>query len=70
MWENAFLVTCAFLGDDVDRALAHLSPSAHERLAPSARVLRSASKLDRARLIASEVDAVKRALVALEDPWR
>ena len=70
MWESAFLVTCAFLGDDVDRATAHLAPSGADRVAPMVRVLRAGSKLDRARLIASEIDAVKRALDALEAPWR
>lgn len=68
MWENAFLVTCAFLGDDVDTALAHLGARA-----PSpevARGLRSTAKLDRARAIAGELDAVKRALDAMETPWR
>lgn len=70
MWESAFLVTCAFLGDDADRAVAHLAPAGVERVAPMARVLRSGQKLDRARLLASEVDAVKRALDVLEAPWR
>ena len=68
-WENAFLVTCAFLGDDIDAALAHLDPAAATRCAV-VQPLRSSVKLERARAFASEIDAVKRALEAMEPTWR
>ncbi|CAN5378691.1 hypothetical protein BH09MYX1_BH09MYX1_18800 [soil metagenome] len=70
MWENGFLVTCAFLGDDVDQALEHLAPGSAPLAARSVELLRSKSKLARARAFATEIDAVKRALDAMEEPWR
>ncbi len=71
VWESTFLVTCAFLGDDAEAALAHLDEAASARVAPLGRVLRAGAKLDRARALAAEIDAVKRALQAMElDPWR
>lgn len=66
MWESSFVVTCVFLGDDPDRAASHLAVAAP----PVLRFLRSPSKLDRARAFASEIDQVKQALAAMEEPWR
>jgi hypothetical protein len=69
VWESTFVAACVFLGEEPEAALASLEPTAAQRVAPLARVLRSTSKIDRARAFAAEIDAVKRALDAMEPRW-